>query len=183
MLEAAGVTVEVRPVAVDEESIVASLAGDGVKPRDIADALAELKTLRGASGLSNRLVLGADQVLECEGRPFSKPPSRAAAAAQLRALRGKTHNLWSAACLARNDAIIWRHIGRATLSMRDFSDAFLETYLDEIGDAATSSVGAYHIEALGAQLFARVDGDHFTIQGLPLLPLLEALRTQGLLIA
>jgi septum formation protein len=96
-------------------------------------------------------------------------------------LRGKTHELWSAACLARNDAIIWRHVGRATLRMRNFSDAFLEAYLDEVGDAVTSSVGCYHVEGLGAQLFTRIDGDNFTVQGLPLLPLLEALRTQGAL--
>ncbi len=181
MLEAAGVAIEVRPVRVDEESVIASLASDGVKPRNIADALAELKTLRGAQGFSGRLILGADQVLECDGRPFVKPTSRAGAATQLRALRGRKHDLWSAACLARNDAIIWRFVGRATLSMRDFSDDFLDSYLDEAGDAVTSSAGAYQIEGLGAQLFTRVEGDTFTVQGLPLLQVLEALRVQGAL--
>jgi septum formation protein len=183
MLEAAGVAIEVRPAAIDEESIVASLLAEGVRPRDIADALAELKTLRASRGLSGRLVLGSDLVLECQGRAFMKPSSRAEAAAQLRTLRGQTHDLWSAACLARNEAVIWRHVGRATLHMRDFSDAFLEAYLDEVGDDVTSSVGCYQIEGCGAQLFTRIDGDHFTIQGLPLLPLLEVLRTQGALIA
>lgn len=181
MLEAAGVPIEVRPAPIDEEAALASLQAEGIKPRDIADALAELKTLRGCAKSPGRLVLGADQVLDCDGRLLMKPGNRGAAADQLRFLRGRSHNLWSAACLGRGDAVIWRHVSRATLHVRDFSEAFLDAYLDQAGDAILASVGAYHIEGLGAQLFNRVEGDHFTIQGLPLLPLLDALRTQGVL--
>jgi septum formation protein len=183
LLEAAGVPIEVRPVAIDEENVLSSLAAERLKPRDMADALAELKSLRGSRAAPGRLVLGADLLLDCQGKVFMKARDRSEAAEHLRELRGRTHNLWGAACLARNDAVIWRHVGRATLQMRDFSDAFLEDYLSQAGDALLSSVGAFHIEGLGAQLFSRIDGDHFTIQGLPLLPLLEALRTQGALIA
>ena len=134
-----------------------------------------------ADGDAEALVLGADQTLALGVRRFSKAPDRAAAREQLRALRGRTHTLHSAVALMRAGTVLFEHVDTASLTMRDFSDDFLERYLDEAGAAATASVGGYQLEGLGIQLFERVAGDHFTVLGLPLIPLLDWLRRAGIL--
>jgi septum formation protein len=147
---------------------------------DVADALAELKARRIATREPERLVLGADQVLECDGRIFDKPRDLAEARSQLLDLRGHTHLLLSAAVIFESGRPVWRHVGRARLEMRQFSQAFLDDYLARQSDVVTSSVGGYRLEEAGAQLFNRVHGDLFTILGLPLLEILGFLRTRGL---
>ena len=181
LLAAARVPFEVCPAGVDEETIRASMEAEGFAPGDTADALAELKATRTSGRMPNQVVLGADQVLVCEGRILAKPDNLAAAQAQLQALRGKEHALLSAAVLAKDAAPIWRCLERATLRMRPFSDAFLDAYLEQEGKAVQESVGAYRLEAMGSQLFDTVSGDYFTILGLPLLPLLRQLRELGML--
>ena len=182
MLRAAGLEIEVAPQRIDEDSVRAAMLAEGAPPRDIADKLAELKALRGSRRDSARLVLGADQVLVADGQLYAKPASREEARAQLKALRGQTHRLLSAAVVAEAGVPVWRHVGTARLTMRPFSDAFLEEYLDRLGDLAFASVGCYQLEGLGAQLFARVDGDFFTVLGLPLLELLGYLRARKVLL-
>ena len=182
MLRAAGVEIEVSPVRVDEEAVRAAMLEEGAPPRDIADKLAELKALRGSQRQPDRLVLGADQVLVEGKRLYAKPADREEAREQLKALRGRSHQLLSAAVIAQAGVPVWRHIGTARLTMRPFSDAFLEDYLERIGDLATASVGCYQLEGLGAQLFSRVEGDFFTVLGLPLLELLGYLRAREVLL-
>lgn len=181
MLTAAGVPFTAQAAHIDETEILMSMRDAGVSARDIADTLAETKAVKLSRARPGVLVLGADQILECDGELFEKPKSQAEARAHLRALRGKKHRLISAAVIARDGVPIWRHADEATLTMRNFSDAFLDTYLASAGDVLTSCAGAYALEGLGAQLFAQVRGDAFTIQGLPLLQTLEALRAQGVL--
>ena len=151
-------------------------------PGDAALALAELKARRVASQAPAAIVLGADQILTCEGRWFDKPRDLAEARAQLAALAGRRHELWTAAIVLRDGARLWHEIAQARLWLRPCSDAFLDAYLDAVGDARPESVGAYQIEGLGAQLFARIEGDRFAILGLPLLEVLECLRVQGVLL-
>ncbi|NUB07417.1 Maf-like protein [Azospirillum sp. Vi22] len=181
MLERAGVRVALAPAAVDEEEIKLAARAEGAPVEDVAEALAELKAQRVTRKHPGALVIGADQMLECEGRWFDKPADRDAARAQLQDLRGKTHRLVSCAVVIRDGERLWHHVDRARLSMRPFSDAFLDSYLNAAGDDVLGSVGAYHLEGLGAQLFHRVDGDFFTILGLPLLPLLGFLRVHGVI--
>lgn len=179
LLRQAGVRFEMVAAMVDEAAVKAAMLADGAPPRDIADALAELKALRGSSRVPGRLVLGADQVLVCNGRLYDKPVDLADARAQLRALRGQSHELLSAAVLLEGGRPVWRHVGRAELTMRPFSDAFLEAYLADQGETLLTTVGGYRLEDGGAQLFSRVTGDVFTILGLPLLELLDYLRVRG----
>jgi septum formation protein len=178
MLEAAGLRFEVDIPRVDEEAAKASLRGEGLKPRDQADALAELKALSVSRGKPG-FVIGADQMLAIEGEVLDKPKDAAEARAHLQRLRGRAHELVTAAAVAREGAIIWRHIETPKLRMRAFSDAFLDDYLSRAGESVLRSVGAYQLEGLGAQLFERVEGDYFSVLGLPLLPLLAFLREHG----
>lgn len=181
MLERAGVRVALDPATVDEEEVKLAARAEGIGVEEVAEALAELKAQRVTRRHPGALVIGADQMLECEGAWFDKPTGRDGAREQLKALRGKTHRLVSCAVIVRDGERIWHQIDRARLTMRNFSDAFLEEYLDSAGDDVLHSVGAYQLEGLGAQLFHRVDGDFFTILGLPLLPVLGFLRVHGVI--
>jgi len=179
LLEAAGVPVEIAPALIDERAIEAKAGA--ISPNDAAALLAREKALAVAAVHPGRTVLGVDQTLSLGERRFSKASDRATARAQLAALRGRTHTLHSAMAIVRDGKILFQHVGIARLTMRDFSDAFLDNYLDVVGGAALTSVGGYQLEGAGVQLFDKVEGDHSTILGLPLLPLLHWLRKQGLL--
>ncbi|MBF5095029.1 septum formation protein Maf [Azospirillum sp. INR13] len=179
MLEQAGVSAILDKPLVDEDEVKAAGRAEGVPADAVAEALAELKAQRITRRHPGALVVGADQMLECEGRWFDKPPDRAAARAQLLDLRGKTHRLVSCAVVVRNGERLWHKIDSARLTMRNFTEDFLDDYLDRVGEDVLHSVGAYQLEGLGAQLFQRVEGDFFTILGLPLLPLLGFLRVHG----
>jgi septum formation protein len=150
-------------------------------PVAIAALLAREKASVIAGRNRERLVLGADQTLSLDGRRFTKPTDRAAARAQLRALSGRTHELYSAIAFVQDGVVLFEHVGVARLTMRAVSDQFLDDYLDAAGDAATASVGAYQLEGFGIQLFERLDGDYFTVLGLPLLTALDFLRRHGCL--
>ena len=179
LLEAAGVPIEVRPADIDERGLEAGVMSEA--PAAIAGHLARAKASVVAGSHPGRLVLGADQTLALESKRFAKPVDRTAARAQLRALSGRTHELHSAIVFMQDAAVLFTHVGTARLTMRAFSDRFLDLYLDAVGNAATASVGAYQLEGLGIQLFERVDGDYFAILGLPLLAALDFLRRRGCL--
>ena len=179
MFAAAGVEFVAIAPTVDEAAVKAGLAGERARPERVADALAELKAIK-ASRRTAGLVLGADQVLvTAAGQMLDKPGDRAGAERQLRTLAGSEHRLIAAAVVAENGVAVWRATASARLTMRPLSDAFIADYLDREGDAVFGCVGTYRIEGLGAQLFTRVDGDPFVIQGLPLLAVLDYLRTRG----
>lgn len=182
LLEGAGVPHIVVPSRVDEDEIKISLRAEAASGAEIAEVLAEAKAVYVARKHPDELVLGADQVLECDGETFDKPVDRADALAQLRALRGRKHELVSHAVIVRGGTRIWQALDRATLEIRsDASDEFFESYLDAAGDDVFNGPGGYRIESLGAQLFSRIDGSHFTILGLPMMPLLDYLRANGVL--
>lgn len=181
MLAAAGVAFEAVPARIDEAAVRQSMQAAGAPARDIADKLAELKALRIDAREPGRMVLGADQVLVQDRRMFDKAQSREQARAHLVALRGRTHTLLSAAVVTVDGRPVWRHVGTARLTMRPFTEAFLDAYLDRIGDLALQAVGCYQLEGPGAQLFARVEGDYFSVLGLPLLELLGFLRAREVL--
>lgn len=179
LLDAAGVAVETVPSDVDERAV--EEAAPSNSPAAAAALLARAKAMAVARARLGRLVLGADQVLALDGRRFTKPADRAAARAQLRALAGRAHELHSAIAFVQDAAVLFEHVSTARLTMRKISDEFLERYLDAAGAAATASVGAYQLEGLGVQLFESVDGDYFTVLGLPLLPAMDFLRRHGCL--
>jgi septum formation protein len=164
---------------IDEAEVKASLRAEGAEADEAAAALAELKALRVSSAQPGVPVIGADQILVCDDVWFEKPGDKTRARSQLEALRGRDHELVTSVCVALGGAVIWRHGARARLTMRSFSDEFLAEYLVAEGAAVHDCVGAYRLEGLGAQLFARVEGDYFAILGLPLLPLLDFLRGHG----
>jgi septum formation protein len=182
VLQGAGVAFEIAVAGVDEDAAKIELLAKGASPKDVAEALAEQKAVR-ISGTRPGLVVGADQTLEFEGGLSDKVDTVAAARERLKLLRGKPHHLHSAVVVARDGVPIWRETVSATLAMRDFSDTFLEAYLADEGEAALGSVGCYRLEGPGAQLFARIEGDYFTILGLPLLGLLDLLRQHEVLSA
>jgi septum formation protein len=177
ILAGAGIPVEARPAPIDERAVEArSHVHDAPQ---VARVLAGAKAHTVAAQMPGRMVLGADQTLTLDDKRFSKPADRDGARAQLVALRGKTHRLHSALSLVRDGAVMFEHSAVAELTMRDFSDRFIESYLDATGPSAYASVGGYQVESAGIHLFARVEGDYFTILGLPLLPLLDYLRGSG----
>jgi septum formation protein len=179
LLEQAGVTFVADTAPVDEAAVKQAMRAETGNPARVAEVLAELKATRVAARYPGTIVIGADQMLDCDGQWFDKPADADAARAQLLALRGKPHRLTSAVVAVRDGQRLWHHTEAANLTMRRFSDAFLDQYLERAGDAVLSSVGAYQLEGLGAQLFMLVEGDHFTILGLPLLALLDFLRENG----
>lgn len=180
LLREAGVRFGVRPADLDEASAKKELQSKGITSDGMAAALAEQKALDVSQASPHALVLGCDQVLVCENRIFDKPRDAAEAQETLQFLRGKAHHLITACVLAQTSEVVWQHQERATLWMRDFSDAFLQSYLKTEGMAIMSAVGCYQLEGRGAQLFDRVEGNFFSILGLPLIPLLGALRRHGI---
>jgi septum formation protein len=182
LLEAANVPFEAITPGVDEEAAKAGLKNAGVNGRGLADALAEFKALKLSNRRPGDLVLGCDQVLVLEnGSMLDKARSREEARAQLMEMRGTTHRLISAMVIAESGAATWRHIDSAKMTMRSFSDSFLDEYLDAEWPAIGGCVGCYRLEGLGAQLFSRIEGSQFTVMGLPLLPLLDYLRVRDIL--
>ena len=177
VLEAAGIPIEVCPADLDERAIEANAGSSD--PDEVAALLAYHKAQATAAEKPGRIVLGADQTLALGPKRLSKPADRAAARAQLLALRGQTHALHSAIAVVRDGQVLHRGVEEARLSMRPFSDTFLDRYLDAGGPAVTTSVGGYQLERIGVHLFEHIDGDHFTILGMPLLPLLKFFRQAG----
>lgn len=179
MLADAGFPLEVAEADIDERAV--EIRGGPVAPDRAALLLAREKARVAAARFPGHYVVGADQTLALGERRFNKPATRAAARDQLRALSGQTHALHSAVAVAKDGRVIFGHVETARLTMRRLTDRFLDAYLDTAGEAVTSSVGAYQLERLGIHLFERIDGDHFTILGLPLVPLLAFLRREGCL--
>lgn len=179
LLLGAGIQSTAKPARIDEETIRAALEAESAKPHDIADALAELKARKLAEKTPDALVLGCDQVLAFKGRVYGKHETPQEAAEQLRMLRGQTHHLLSALVLYEGAKPVWRHISKASLTMRDVSDGYLEDYIGRNWNSIRHSVGGYKLEEEGVRLFSAIEGDYFTILGLPLLPLISYLGTRG----
>jgi septum formation protein len=181
LLGAAGIPVEICPAAIDERAIEAPLVASGAGADDVALHLSRAKALPVSGKKPNRLVVGADQTLYLEGRLFGKPAGRAAAKAQLEALSGRSHELYSGCCVARENALLFETVGVARLSCRRLSQAFIDAYMAQAD--ILGSAGVYRIEGPGIHLFDAIEGDHATILGLPLLPLLKFLREEGSLLS
>ena len=179
MLRNAGLTVTVQPARIDEESVMAALLAEGASARDVADALAEMKAAKVAGRAPGALVLGCDQVLALDRQILSKAADPEELTGQLRRLRGKTHQLLSAAVLYEDGAPVWRHVGVVRLQMRELSDGFIADYVARNWDEVRHAVGGYMLEAEGVRLFTRIDGDYFTVLGLPLMELLNYLTLRG----
>lgn len=184
MLDAAGVPYEAVPARIDEAAVKAALLAEGAPPRDIADRLAELKALRIGDTPPGVLVLGGDSIVALDdGSLLDKPVDRADAAEHLRRMSGRRHELISAAVIAENGRPVWRHVSIARMHVRPLSEAFLADYLDREWPAIAGCVGCYRVEGPGVQLFTRIEGDHFTVMGMPLLAILDYLRVRGALTA
>ena len=181
MFRAAGLDPTAVAPRVDEVTIRDALVAEGAHPRDIADTLAEMKARKVAEKHPTDLVLGCDQVLALDRETFAKPETPEDARQQLRRLRGKTHKLLSALVVYENAQPVWRHVGEARLTMHDISDTYLDDYLARNWDSIRHSVGCYKVEEEGVRLFSAITGDHFTILGLPLLPLLAWLGNRGMI--
>lgn len=181
LLRAAALEVEAVAPRVDEAAVRAALLAEAAKPRDIADALAEMKALKVAERRPGDLVLGCDQVLEVDGIILSKPETPGEAEAQLRQLAGRSHRLHSAIVACEGARPVWRHVGAARLTMHPLSDAYIAEYVARNWNSIRQSVGGYKIEEEGVRLFSALDGDQFTIQGLPLLPVLAWLAVRGMI--
>jgi len=181
LLRAVGLEIETVAPRVDEETLQASLSAEGIRPRDMADALAEAKAAKVAARFPDRLVLGCDQTAEADGALLTKPSSPRAAVEQISALAGGRHMLHAAAVLYDEGRPVWRQIETARMHMRPLSPAYVESYVARNWPAIGGSVGGYRLEEEGARFFTRVEGDHFAVQGLPLLPLLNYLATRGLI--
>lgn len=181
LLRSAGLAVEPVAPRVDEDTARLALLADGARPSDVADTLAEMKARKVADRRPSDVVLGCDQVLEFEGEILSKPESPDVARDHLRRLRGKSHRLLSAIVAYENAEPVWRHVSEARLTMHQISDAYLDDYLTRNWDSVRHSVGGYKIEEEGVRLFSAITGDHFTILGLPLLPLLAWAGTRGMI--
>lgn len=178
MLRAAGLEFEIRPAQVDEPALMRKLVSEWATAPAVAESLAEEKALAVSREIPGAFVIGADQVLECGGQLMSKAKDEPEAREKLKALRGRTHRLISAVALARGGRTLWRAAREARLRMRDFDEAFLDAYCGAAGEALTRSVGAYELEGPGINLFEEIEGDYFTVLGLPLLPLLNGLRRE-----
>lgn len=183
LLTAAGLTFEVRSAEVDEAEVKRSARAEGASAKAVALLLAGMKARHVARGAPDAVVIGADQILLCDDDWFDKPDSVAAAREQLLRLRGRLHVLATAVVCQQGERQVWHHVARPRLTMRRFSDAFLDDYLTAQGEEVTSTVGAYRLEGLGVHLFERVEGEHSAILGLPLLALLDFLRQSGVLVA
>lgn len=182
MLDAAAVPYEAVAAQVDEASAKESLLAEGIGPRDLADALAELKALKVARLVPQALVLGGDSLVALDdGILLDKPESREQAADHLRRMSGRTHDIYSAAVIAEQGRPVWRHVDRARLHVRPLSEDFIVRYLDREWPAIAGCVGCFRIEGPGVQLFNKTEGSHFTILGMPLLPILDYLRVRGVL--
>lgn len=184
MLVGAGLRIVVQPAAVDEAAIREALQDDNpdIEPQDVAEVLARAKAEQVSAGAPGTLVIGADQVLACGGEIFAKPPTAEDARDQLLRLRGLAHSLPTAVVLALDGETVWSHLDEPILTMRQVSDEFLDRYLAAEGDAVCETVGGYKLEGLGAQLFESIEGDYFSVIGLPLLPLLTELRARKVII-
>ncbi|MBL4768439.1 MAG: Maf family protein [Rhodobacteraceae bacterium] len=181
LLQNANVAFSVQLPRVDEKTIKQSLIAEGVSPRDIADALAEMKARKISEKTPEALVLGSDQVLEFEGALLSKPQSPDEALKQLKSMRSKRHRLFSAAVICEDGRPVWRHVGRVTLQMRDSSDSYLHDYVDRNWPEIGHAVGAYMLEQEGVRLFSRIEGDYFHVLGMPLLEILGYLTVRGII--
>ena len=180
ILTGAGVVFEIVPPRIDEAAVKEELLAAGAPPRQVAEALARLKAIAVSKDRPG-LTIGADQTLDLDGALHDKAANLPQARRALTHLRGRTHALHAAVTVARDGAAVWEHVETARLTMRAFSDPFLDGYLARVGERAFASVGVYQLEGEGAQLFETIDGDYFAILGLPLFPLLETLRREGAL--